>query len=84
MVEIELADILISIIAIGVPVIIFLYALLQRLAVLETKFDCLLMWVLEIDPTQNIDDIQMKHKRDKLKKQIEETLNGDACKFPEA
>jgi hypothetical protein len=42
------------------------------------------MWVLEIDPTQNIDDIQMKHKRDKLKKQIEETLNGDACKVPEA
>jgi len=42
------------------------------------------MWVLEIDPTQNIDDIQMKHKRDKLKKQIEETLNGDACKFDKA
>lgn len=42
------------------------------------------MWVLEIDPIQNIDDIQMKHKRDKLKKQIEETLNSDACKFDKA
>jgi hypothetical protein len=80
----EIVDLVISGFSIAIPIIIFLTALLQRLTKLETKFDCLLMWVLEIDPTQNIDDIQMKHKRDKLKKQIEETLNGDACKVPEA
>jgi hypothetical protein len=42
------------------------------------------MWVLEIDPTENISDLQMKIKRDQLKKQIENKINGNGCKPPQA
>lgn len=41
------------------------------------------MWVLEIDPTSDITDLQMKIKRSKLKKQIENTINGNGCMTPD-
>lgn len=77
-------EIIIPAIAVTVSIIIFLITLIQRLSVLETKFDCLLIWVLEIDPTNGTGDKVMKLKRQHLKKQIEDTLNGDACKPPKA
>jgi hypothetical protein len=82
--KLETLELVISSIAIAIPIVFFLYSLIQRLTSLETKFDCLLMWVLEIDPTENISDLQMKIKRDQLKKQIESKINGNGCKPPKA
>jgi hypothetical protein len=75
----EIVDLVISGFSIAIPIIIFLTALLQRLTKLETKFDCLLMWVLEIDPTNGSTAPEIKRKRKVLKKQIEDTLNGNHC-----
>lgn len=84
MAKLETLELVISFIAIAVPIVFFLYSLIQRLASLETKFDCLLIWVLEIDPTENITDLQMRIKRETLKKEIEKQLNGNGCKPPKA
>lgn len=69
-----------SIIAIIIVLVPLIYNFTNRVTRLETKLDCLLSWVIEIDPTSNLDTLQMKHKRDILRKQIENQLNGNGCK----
>lgn len=77
-------EFILAILGMLTPVIIFSITMVLRLIRLETKFDCLLMWVIEIDPAESKDPIKYKHKRDELKKQIEKQVNGNACKIRES
>lgn len=76
----EQLDFLISVIGILIVVVPLFILFTNRITRLETKMDCLLSWIIEIDPTDKISTKEIHDKREEMKKRIEPLINGNGCK----
>lgn len=76
MVDLEL---IFGFIAIAIPIFIYLDRLSNKIVAVETKMNCMLEWVITVDPTSGDDKETIRSKRNKLKDNIEQIVNGDGC-----
>lgn len=76
----EQLDYILSVVAVLLVLVPMLVLFTNRITRLETKMDCLLSWIIEIDPTSKVTTEDIKNKREEMIKQIEPLLNGNCRK----